>query len=373
MGDNILSKGKETLEKIKEQVILLEECNLNKDRLKITENNLSKDIQALESEIEEKINITIKMRKKEIEDTFDSQLKIIKSKKKEVKDKREKKRNKKRSKRIKEETAGTKEENKQIKKELKMFLRNNKIKAIVNSDVFLAIYSPKTLKDILIIIFTCILTLLVLPTSVYYIFFKENQVSTMVIIYTITVIVSLTFYFLLQKLVKEKSEEHLDKVKAYRKKIYLNKKKVQKIKRKITKDKDDSQYNLEKYDLEISEIEEEEKIVLKEKNEATLEFTNNTSKVISSEIKNEYNEKLKSIKENYEQTYSELRQIQEQIKTITLNSAKEYEPFIGKEILKVDILNELIEIIEEGMGQNISEAIAIHKKGYKVEQQGDLQ
>lgn len=361
MKDNILSQGKDVLESMKNQVILLEESDNKIVILKTQENRLDKEVKSLEKEIEDKINSITKIRKKEIEEAYDSQLKVLKNKKKDIKDKREKDKKKKVSIRVSEETAYLKEENKQLEKDIKLYLKNNKIPKLVNSNLFHAIYKPKTLMDILVIIITCLIILLIIPCGIYFGFFKDGGIKVIIAIYFITVVFFTIIYLIIQHFVKEKHLSKLDEIRNFRTEYSLNNKKIRLIKKKIIKDKDDSSYELDNYDVEISSIENDETILLRDKKEALLHFTDNTSKVIAAEIRKDHNEELQTLKEKHQQTYNELRDVENEIKMLTVLIAKDYEPYMGKELLNLTDLDAMISLFNDGKVNNISEAISEYK------------
>ncbi|HHT97749.1 MAG TPA: hypothetical protein GXZ90_07635 [Clostridiales bacterium] len=369
MENNILSSGIEAIESIKQEVIMLNDAKSRVETLKADENHLQKELQILEKSIEDEITLTTKKRKKEVEEAYDSQLSALKEKKKKIKDKRQKNKSKKVNNRIADETSLLIEENRQINKEIKRVLKQDKVPRLVNTRLFYAVYKPKEIVDILIIISTFIIALLLIPSAVYYFLYKDGGIKALITIYFIDAGFFTFIYLLLQHFVKEKHPEAIDKIKGLRNDIKSNKKIIRMIKKKIVKDKDDSPYGLEKFDKEIGEIEKDEMALNKDKKDAIIEFTNNTSKVIAVDINNFYSEKLQLLNDEYKEKYEELRSVEDRIKNLTVNIAKNYEPYMGNDLLNVDKLDGIILIMKENPTINISEAINLYKNQEAIRNQ----
>jgi len=54
---------------------------------------------------------------------------------------------------------------------------------------------------------------------------------------------------------------------------------------------------------------------------------------------------------------------EDKIKLLTIKVASEYEPLIGKDLMTLDRLDALINIIQAGSADTISEAITFYKQG----------
>lgn len=361
MENNVLLSGIESLENIKHEVIMLNDAKSRVRTLEIDEVRLQKEIQMLEKSIEDEITLTTKKRKKEVEEAYDSQLSSLKDKKKKIKEKRQRNKSKKVNNRISDETSLLIEGNRQINKEIKRILKENKVPRLANTRLFYAIYKPKEIIDVIIMIFSFIIALLIIPSAIYYFLYKDSGIKVLIAIYFIDAGFFAFIYLLLQHFVKEKFPQALDKIKELRNEIRSNKRSIKKIKKKIVKDKDDSYYGLEKFDKEISEIEKDELALNKDKKEAIIEFTNNTSKVIAIDINNFYSEKVQLLSDEYKQKYEELRNVEDKIKNLTVNIAKNYEPYMGNDMLNIETIDELILIMKEKPTINLSEAINIYK------------
>ena len=133
------------------------------------------------------------------------------------------------------------------------------------------------------------------------------------------------------------------------------------IRKGIQKDTDESSYGLEQYDTELTKIEEEIARVAEEEKNALVKFESVVVNQIAEEIKERYQEELNSLKVAYDKTCAEQKVTEEKVKEITLMLSKQYETYLGKEILTVAMLDRLIEHIQSGEATTIKEALALEK------------
>ena len=64
----------------------------------------------------------------------------------------------------------------------------------------------------------------------------------------------------------------------------------------------------------------------------------------------------------YEGTCEEQKETEEKVKEITLMLSKQYETYLGKDVLTVAMLDRLIAHIQSGEATTIKEALALEKK-----------
>ncbi len=363
MGEsNVLSGGIEVLDKIKDSLIDLNDKQSKYDTLVMDESDLDKQIQVLDKAVEDEIVDTTGNRRKEIEATFDKQISKSQDKIKKITVKRDKAKNSKVSERIEQETESYIKENQELKLETKKTLKESGIPAICNSKFFFALYFPKSFSDVFIILISVILAFLLIPCGIYFFLLAEQEIVYLIIIYFITIIVFGGLYILIANRTKEKKREAFLQIKDLRNKVRLNRKKMARIRKKIRKDQDESVYGLEEFDQELAVIEQEVADIRDKKNEALLNFDNNTKVVITNQIQDRFAEKRSQLKKDHEKASSEVAKLDKEIKELTINIASNYEPYIGKDMMTVDRLDSLTNIIKAENATNVSEAILFYNE-----------
>ena len=361
-NNNILSGGVETLTEIKQNMLALYESKSRYHTLVLEEEKLERSIQHTEKSVEEEVSQTIKKRRKEIEDTFEEQINKTKAKIKRTNEKRDKRKSLKVSERINIETAELKEENIKLKLEIKALFSQKKVPAISNTRLYYALYSPSGIIDAFIILCTVLNTLLLLPSAIYFLAIPEENAISLIIIYFITVVLVGGAYLKLGNMTKVKHPEEIQQGKQIRNSIRINNKKINIKKKSIMKDMDESNYGLEQFDEQLKELEHEVKDISEQKRDALLIFDNTTSNIIATEMKGIHEEELSGLRREYEDASTEVKKVDERVKSITIKLANDYEPFIGKDFMTVDRLDILINIIKAGTADTISEAITFYKR-----------
>ncbi len=363
MESNILSGGLEDLNGIKGIILELNSYKDKNDILVTEESKLEKTIKNKEKAITDEIAGTIKKRKDEIEATYNDQIEKTRARMKKIRSKKEKSRSAKVTERIETETIQLSEEYRQLVLESKAIFKQNKIPAFYNSRLFYALFMPKGIGDIAIIIMTLIVILIVIPCTVYFYILPEENMIYLILVYFITVIFFGGIYMRIDNNTKEKHIDSFKKVYRIRCQIHENKRRRNKIKISILSDKDESQYGLENFNQELSELDQELKSITEQKKEAMVAFENTTRFVIGEEIKLRNQEELAAQKKEYGEVYVEIKETEEKIKALSMEIANVYEAYLGKEFMSVEKLNILADIITDNNLKTISEAIAFYKEG----------
>lgn len=363
MGEgNLLNSGVQALQEMQEKLSELYEYQAKQERLAEEEKRLADNIQEVEKALANEVQTTVKKRRKEIEDTFETQIGKVKAKIKKAKDRRDKNKELQVSDRIDSETVSLREENYNFNKEIKSIYKQNHIPSIFNTKLFYALYFPRIFTDFILLLAILLIMLLVIPCSIYYFLLPEEKILYLILIYLVVAAVSFGLYMLIGNKVKDKHLERFQQIKQIRENIRLNQRKIAVIKRNIKRDRDESVYDLEDFDKEIEKLEMEAKEINTQKEEALATFDKTTSHVIVDDIENQYKEKTESLKSEHKKISSDYSDTEEKIKALTLQIANEYEPYIGKDLMTLDHLMTLINIIQAGNANTISEAIAYYKK-----------
>lgn len=365
-GSNLLSGGEDILIEIRETLIDRQAFQAKRSTLAQEEQKLEKSIQNAEKEEADEIASTIRKRRQEIEDSFDKQIDNIGVRIKKTRDKRDKRKNLKMSERIEAETASLREENTRLKMEIRTLLKQKHVPAYCNSRIYFALYMPKYLSDILLIICALLLTLLIVPCGFYFFLLPEEKILYLILTYIAVVILFGSIYLLIGSHTKDKFPGELKQILSLRARIRSNVKKINGIKKNIKKDGDESTYELESFDEELDKLNNEQSEIVEQKKEALLAFENTTSRLITSGIKDRHSEKLASLRADYDKVCNEASDMEGKIKALMIKMASEYEPLIGKDLLTVDRLDSLINIIKAGNASTISEAVAFYKINYPM-------
>lgn len=359
---NLLSGGVDKLYKIKEDLLDLNRNQGKYEELVIEESKVKKSIQGLEKTVADEIQATVKKRRIEIESAYEKQMSKTNSRIKKIKYKRDKHKNRKVSERIGEETAELRDENNKLKLEAKTLLKQKRVSSYCNTKLYFALYYPRYISDILIIVFTLLLTLLLIPCGIYFFVLPEEKILYLVLIYVVTVLFFGGIYLLIGNHTKYKHREAILQVRDLRHEIILNKRKIIAIQKRVKKDQDESTYGLEDIDEELSKLDQELAEIAEQKKEALLTFENTTSQILSSDIEKQYVERIEELKSEHKDISNELAKTEEKIKALTLKIASKYEPFIGKDLITIDRIDSLINIMEADNAKTISDAIQFHKQ-----------
>ena len=359
---NILNAGAEVLREIKARVLELDELKVRVTDLTEKMQSLDKEIVAKQKSMDSEISSVLSKRSAEVEKSFDETIEQTRGRIKNVKAKRDKFKGTKVDERISAETADLNEQIRGLKQDVRGIYSREHISRLFNNNYFFTMFMPDGLGDFLIILLSVVILLAIsfgifqfLPDTV------RSKTIVLVAIYAGVIALVLLIFTLVFKLVKEKHSEALKQAKLLRDKSDRIKKRIKKMEKSIRKDKDESQYGLEKYDDELSGLEHELDDVIERKKQALSEFENTAKKDITDEIKARYAEELDRMKNENEEAYRQQAEAQTKIKSLSLDISSKYETYLGKENLSVPMLDSLTDIIDKGNAKNVAEAITYYK------------
>lgn len=362
MDNAILHAGINELNTIKEQVLELTGYQERNAELTKEEARLEKLIASKEKDLNDEIETTLKKRKSELVSTYESQLGTLNARSKKVKAKKEKDKGAKVSERIEEETADLRDRNKELALEIKTKLKADKTPKICNTTLFYALFMPKSLVEFLIFILGLFIVFLAIPFGLYQLpFAKKFGEIALAIIYVIMILLVGSIYLAINNNIKEKHLDTIRAVRGLRNQYRRNIKNIRDIQRGIKNDSDESAYGLELYDAEISEIEAEIQRVTEEEKQELSTFETVTTTQIKAEIKGRYEQELTNLREKFKETSTEQKNMEEKVKEYSLMMSKQYEAYLGKDMLTVVKLDKLISRIQKGEAADIGEALALEK------------
>ena len=362
MENAILYAGIEELNTIKEHVLELKSYEEKNMELEQEEARLEKVLSGKKKEMADEIEVVRKKRKKELTASYESQIVKLNSKAKKIRSQKGKEKDQKVAKRVTTETATLRDTNNAITIDIKALMKKNKTPKICNTTLFYSFFMPKAPIEFLILFLGILITFLILPLSVYWFFFEPVGTLALAAIYIMDVFLFGGLYIMLNNMLKEKHLATLKEIKSFRHQYRVNRKKMKTIKKGIQKDSDESSYGLQQYDAELGKIEEEIARIAEEEKDALVKFETTVVNQIVEEIKGHYQEELDSLKVAYETTCEEQKETEEKVKEISLMLSKQYETYLGKEILTVAMLDRLIAHMESGEATTIKEALALEKK-----------
>lgn len=367
MQNSVFNENVDYLYQVQTDLEAVEQLKKELAEYKNQEKNLKKAIATEEKSIQDEIAQTIRKRKNAIEKAYDEQIEANKSKSRKMKTKRDKVKSQRMDERVSEETADLAEENRQLQVEMKTLFKANHVPAFCRSDLFYSLFMTKRFLEMLVLLVAFIVTYVGVPALMYYlsvnVWFKGSKQVTFLCTLTVslTLLVLGLIYVLILNGVKVKHFDTLREGRTIKDKIAANKRQMRAIRNTISKDKDDSQYGLDKYDDKLAELEEELKDISHEKQDAMTAFENETKQVLTDEVNDRRLAKLEKMKDDIEILEDNISVLEEDIKASTIAVANNYGAILGKDFCTPAKVADLISLMEDGTADTVSEAIAAYK------------
>ena len=369
MAENVFDEKQDYIIAARDEVIKRDEYAANVDRMKQQNKKLSKNIASEEKSISDEIATTIRKRRQEIQSTYDDRLDDNRARKKKVANKRDKKKEERMDKRYHEETKGLRESDKDLQVEMQTLLRKYKLPSFCGKKLYFALFYARNVKEfgLKILSFligfcgitgfvTILVKKLVLDTK------KDINVAFWcALVAAGTFILLLLIYFAIYSRTKIKHMDALTQARSIRDKMIANKRQAKAIRHSISKDHDDSQYNLDAYDEKLDNLDAEADAIGKEKQEALRTFEEETTAMITEEINNRRLPALEALKEEKASLENEVAAEEKRFSDQTLLVANKYAAVLGEDLCRQDKLEELIAIMQEGQAETVSEAIRVYK------------
>lgn len=369
MQENVFNENVDYLYQVQTDLEAVEQLKQELAEYKNQEKNLKRAISTEEKSIQDEISQTIRRRKNEIEKIYDSQIDANKSKSRSVQVKRDKAKSKRVDERVSLETADLAEENRQLQVEMRTLFKAQHVPAFCMSDLYYSLFMTKRLTEFLILFLTILITYAGIPSLMYIlsveVFFKETNPTALPFLCTLTVSLTLFILGLIYILLLNKTKlRHYDTIKEGRiikDRVAANKRQMKAIRNKINKDKDDSQYGLDKYDDKLAELEDELNQISRDKQEAMTAFENETKQVLTDEVNDRRLGRLEQMKHDLDALEEQMALLDDDIQNSSLAIANNYGAFLGKDFCTPARVADLISLMEDGTAQTVSEAIAAYK------------
>ena len=284
----------------------------------------------IEKEAEEIVSKAVYEKRKGLERSYAEVLKEaeqrLKAKEKEKVEERKKNVNR----IVEENTKETKENNTYLSNHIKNLLKENKLPGFVNSDIYMGIWNPSTVKERLIGLLTVIIVLAI-PTLITFGVSKENLVKAfpiaifrniiIILIYLGVIFIAGLIWLAVDKLTK-KNTEVLKDIKELRKNIVDNNDKIKKITEETNKEMTDDKFDYTKLDREIESCKLEVENYKKRQEEAINHFETVTVDEIKERTKKEVKKKIKPIEKEIELVKDEIANMQKEHDELKLSLAE---------------------------------------------------
>lgn len=358
-GENILSGGLDVCKQMRSDVSELYASRTRSTDTEVSAAQTEKAIKAKEKAINDEINTAVKKRQDEIGKSYDDELAKLKSRSRKVKLNKGKTKRKEVRLRIRRETADEREKERQLKLEIRSVYKRENVSSVFNTKLFYSLFMPHSLSDVLVLLLALVIALLAIPSVVYYLVFPETWQKNLwlMLMYFAFALIYILLYVAILHATKGIHKVVFAEIKGLRTQIKENRKEMARIARRIRKDKDESEYNLNHFDDEMKDITEEIRVVLEEKKDALIEFEKSTKLVLADDIREKYKAELQEMEMYLATTREEQKAASARAKELKLLIAKKYEPYLGKENLSLDVIDQLEIRLESGAAKTIGEAL----------------
>ena len=369
MADNIFNEKADYLIGARDAVVAKNAKAKEIDELNGIQKKLVKSIAAEEKSIADEIATTVRKRRLDIEDSYDERLDDNRSRKKKVSSKRDKKKAERVSERIVDETKHLNENSNELIGELKTLFKKNKVPSFCASKLYYLMFSPYGTAEFMQMLGCFVVYLVVIPVLIMLLIKKflfdpksmTNITIWCIVVFFLFVILQLVIYFIVYNTTKNRHRDIIAEGRLIRNKMRKNKKEADAIKSAITKDKDESIYNLEVFDEKLASLDEEADIITLEKKEALKNFDEEAKQTIIDEINGRRLQALEDMKAEKTANDEKLSLLENEYSDMISKITNQYAAYIGEDMCKEDKLNDLITLMEEGQASTVSEAISVYK------------
>ncbi len=367
MQDSVFNENVDYLYQVQTDLEAVEQLKKELTEYKNQEKNLKKAITTEEKSIQDEIAQTIRKRKNEIEKIYDDQIDANKNKSRNVRARRDKAKSKRVDERVSYETAELTEENRQLQVEMRTLFKAHHVPVFCRRELFYSLFMTKRFLEIITLVVAILIAYIAVPALLYllsaHVLFRDSAHQT----YLCTLLVSVVLfvfsfiYVMMMNKVKIRHYDTLMEGRNIKDQIAANKRQMKAIRNKINKDKDDSQYGLDKYDAKLEELDQELEQISKEKQDAMTVFENETKQILTNEVNDRRLGRLEQMKESIDEMEEHMTVLDEDIQNSSLAIANNYGAILGKEFCTPAKVADLISLMEDGTADTVSEAIAAYK------------
>lgn len=350
----------EFLEKAREAV---DDLAVSQDRehlLQQDENKLGRLLETETKLVTDTIQSTIKKRREELCTSYDTEIGKAQDELKQARSEREKAKNQKIKGRIEEETSELHLYNQELEARMKTSFKKNHVPVFCRTRLYYSLYFPRAAKEFLVVLLFVAVMFLAIPYGIY-LLIPDRTLLWLAGIYLADILVFGGLYMTIGNNTKLQYMEPLKEGRQILDQINANNKKIRVITSTIRKDRNESLYDLEKYDDEIARLQQELSDVAAQKKDALNTFESVTKTILQDEIEHNHKEKLEKLQADYANVKEQLRATSAEVKEKRLYITNNYASLLGQEFLNPFKINDLCMIIKDGRASNVSEAIAVYR------------
>lgn len=359
---DILKGGEKELLKLKSEVEALETCEADLKHLEAKEKEEGKLRDKKKAEIEKEIAEKEKAERKAVEEPFDAKLLELTEQKKAKEKEKEDKRKEVIKERTEAQTGGLKEKKNHLWKQIKEIAEADSLPVIGISKLFLTVYYPKTMAEVLGLLFGCAVIVFGGSFAIFKLFFAQSDISYYVILCESIAIILLLIYIILNNAVKEKHLEAYEDINMLRKEGNQTNNEIKKINKQVAKASEED-LGLTEYQEEIAKLEEEVKACKQERDEALKVFDKDKEGKEAREklIWDSHEEEMKVLHQNVEEATGRKEERQKELEEREKKLHADYEALrnVEKNIFKLKVIDELLGYIQREEAKTIEEALKI--------------
>ena len=337
----------------------LEQLKQKEKELESQEKQLENSLKVKQRTIADSIAQTVKQRGDEIAKSYDAEIGKLQDRLKKARTKREKAKNQGVKERIAEDTQSLVKEIEEIKRQRRTIFKANHVPGYCCSSLYYSLYFTKGFRDVLVMLSTLLILFLAIPCGIYFLI-PDRKTWYMAVIYVLDILIFGGIYVKVGNSTKLKYMDVLKEGCNFRDRIRAAKKQIRIIARTIRKDKNDTVYNLEKFDDEIAQLDQDLAMTNRQKKDALNTFDTVTKTIISDEIMGNHKAEVDQMEAELSQTIADLKNVRASYKEKVLFAADHYEVYAGKEFMTMEKLTALEDIIRNGEAKNISEAETVY-------------
>ncbi|MCI8511337.1 MAG: hypothetical protein HFE83_04990 [Lachnospiraceae bacterium] len=346
----------------KQAVEELEQLKQSEETLEKKEKEIEGALKEKKKQIAESISQTVKKRAAEIAKSYDDETDKAKDRLKKVRAKREKARNQGIKERIAEETRGLISLNEELRLQMKTLFQEKHVPGFCSSHCYYTLYFTRGIKETGILLLTLLSCFLLAPCGIY-LLIPERRTWHLFLIYMVLIVLLGGLYVRIGNRTKLRYMETLREGRSILDMRLANRRKIRAIARAVRRDKNDTLYNLQKFDDEIAQLTQDLAQLAKKKKDALNTFDTVTKTILSDEITESHRPELQRLEEELSQTAERLSAVKNSLKEKSFMASDRYVTYVGRENMTPERLAALEGLLSEGQASNISEAVTKLRDG----------
>lgn len=296
-------------------------------------------LDALKKKIEAQKESDIRTKRAELETEYEKLLRAAEEKIGDAEKRRKGARTDAMKERIRKKTEMPRNEIKELREKIRKNLKEDKLPRFCGSEFYSFMFMPSGIADILKMAGVFVLALVAVPALIILLI---KPVWAKVLTFALIDLAFIGLYLLIYRKTAAKKPKTLSACKELLKKIRAEKKEIAGTTRKIVKDPDDSYYNLNSYDAELTKFNQEKNDIVRKKQEALQIFESETAAQIKAEADAAGAEELDKAKQEFDSGAEETRKLAELIAGAQRMLEETYGPVIGEKSLTPEGIEQLM-------------------------------